>query len=84
MDYYKIKSKEDQQYGNCLYICKQYEKDFLSNKKNKKIILDDMNSQVIVKDDIVFKFDDSTYLELYDDLLKYRQETLWNSALEKL
>lgn len=84
MDYYKIKSKEDQQYGNCLYICKLYEQDFFSGKKNKKIILDDANSQVIIKDDIIYKFDNQAYLSLYDDLLEYRQKTLWNSALEKL
>lgn len=70
MNYYRIKSKEDQQYGNCLWIAKRYEKDFFKkgSNKNSKIILDDCNSRVIVKDEIEYK--------LSDDLLKYRQEEL--------
>lgn len=79
MNYYKIKSKEDQQYGNCLWIAKQYEKDFFEkgSNRNSKIILDDCNSRVIVRDEIEYRLSDELYLQLYDDLLKYRQEELW-------
>lgn len=79
MNYYKIKSKEDQQYGNCLWIVKQYEKDFFEKgpDRNSKIILDDCNSRVIVRDEIEYRLSDELYLQLYDDLLKYRQEELW-------
>lgn len=79
MNYYKIKSKEDQQYSNCLWIAKQYEKDFFEKgpDRNSKIILDDCNSRVIVRDEIEYKLSDELYLQLYDDLLKYRQEELW-------
>lgn len=79
MNYYKIKSKEDQQYGNCLWIAKQYEKDFFEKgpDRNSKIILDDYDSRIIVRDEIEYKLSDELYLQLYDDLLKYRQEELW-------
>lgn len=79
MNYYKIKSKEDQQYGSCLWIAKQYEKDFFEKgpDRNSKIILDDCNSRVIVRDEIEYRLSDELYLQLYDDLLKYRQEELW-------
>lgn len=79
MNYYKIKSKEDQQYGNCLWITKQYEKDFFEKgpDRNSKIILDDYDSRIIVRDEIEYKLSDELYLQLYDDLLKYRQEELW-------
>ena len=79
MNYHKIKSKEDQQYGNCLWIAKQYEEDFFEKgpNRNSKIILDDCNSRVIVRDEIEYRLSDELYLQLYDDLLKYRQEELW-------
>lgn len=75
MNFYRIKSKDDQQYGNCLWIAKQYEKEFFEKgKKNTRIILDDCNSKVIVKDEIEYKLSDDLYLQLYDGLLEYRQE----------
>lgn len=75
MNFYRIKSKDDQQYGNCLWIAKYYEKEFFEKgKKNTRIILDDCNSKVIVKDEIEYKLSDDLYLQLYDDLLEYRQE----------
>jgi hypothetical protein len=75
MNFYRIKSKDDQQYGNCLWIAKHYEKEFFEKgKKNTRIILDDCNSKVIVKDEIEYKLSDDLYLQLYDDLLEYRQE----------
>lgn len=79
MNYYKIKNKEDQQYNICLWIAKQYEKDFFEKgpNRNSKIILDDCNSRVIVRDEIEYRLSDELYLQLYDDLLKYRQEELW-------
>lgn len=78
MNYYKIKSKDDQQYGNCLWLAKSYEKEFFDkgSKKNSKLILDDLNSKVIIKDEIEYKLSDELYLQLCDDLLKYRQEEL--------
>ena len=79
MNYYRIKSKDDQQYGNCLWLAKLYEKEFFDkgSKKNNKLILDDSNSRVIIKDEIEYKLSDELYLQLYDDLLKYRQKELW-------
>ena len=55
MNYYRIKSKEDQQYGNCLYIAKLYEEQFFNgNKKTSKVIMDDAHNKVIVPDDRIY------------------------------
>lgn len=77
MNYYRIKSKEDQQYGNCLYIAKLYENQFFNgNKKTSKIILDDVHNKVIVPDEIEYTLAPDVYLALYDELVEYRK-TLW-------
>lgn len=77
MNYYRIKSKEDQQYGNCLYIAKLYEdRYFNGNRKTSNIILDDVHNKVIVKDEIEYTLTPDVYLALYDELVKYRK-TLW-------
>ena len=77
MDYYRIKSKEDQQYGNCLYIAKLYEDCYFNgNRKTSNIILDDAHNKVIVKDDIEYTLTPELYLALYDELVEYRK-TLW-------
>lgn len=76
MDYCNIKSKDNQQYGNCLYLLKKYEEELFKNGKVKypNIIMDDKHSKVIVKDDEVeFKFTDDLYLALLDDLVEYRK-----------
>lgn len=78
MNYYTIKSKEDPQYGNCLYFAKLYEKEFFNQGRNKysRIILDDCNSKVIIRDEIEYKLPNELYLQLYDDLVKYRKQEL--------
>lgn len=77
MNYYRIKSKEDQQYGNCLYIAKLYEDQFFNgDKKSSKIILDDVHNKVIVPDEIEYTLAPDVYLALYDELVEYRK-TLW-------
>lgn len=77
MNYYRIKSKEDQQYGNCLYIAKLYEEQFFrQSKRNNKIILDDVHNKVIVKDDIEYTLSPELYLDMYNELVEYRK-TLW-------
>lgn len=77
MNYYRIKSKEDQQYGNCLYIAKLYEDNYFNgNRKASNIILDDAHNKVIVKDEIEYTLTPDVYLALYDELVEYRK-TLW-------
>lgn len=77
MNYYRIKSKDDQQYGNCLYIAKLYEEQFFrQSKRNNKIILDDVHNKVIVKDDIEYTLSPELYLDMYNELVEYRK-TLW-------
>ena len=77
MNYYRLKSKEDQQYGNCLYIAKLYEEQFFrQSKRNNKIILDDVHNKVIVKDDIEYTLSPELYLDMYNELVEYRK-TLW-------
>lgn len=77
MNYYRIKSKDDQQYGNCLYIAKLYEEQFFrQSKRNNKIILDDAHNKVIVKDDIEYTLSPELYLDMYNELVEYRK-TLW-------
>ena len=77
MNYYRIKSKEDQQYGNCLYIAKLYEDNYFNgNRKASNIILDDVHNKVIVKDEIEYILTPDVYLALYDELVEYRK-TLW-------
>ena len=79
MNYYKIKSKEDQQYNICLYHAKRYEKQFFNKGKNQsRLILDDKNAKVIIKDDIEYTLADDVYLGLLDDLLEYRKR-LWET-----
>lgn len=77
MNYYRIKSKEDQQYRNCLYIAKLYEDYYFNgNRKASNIILDDVHNKVIVKDEIEYTLTPDVYLALYDELVEYRK-TLW-------
>ena len=74
MNYYRIKSKEDQQYGNCLYIAKLYEEQlFNGDKKISKIILDDAHNKVIISDEIEYTLTPELYLALYDELVEYRK-----------
>ena len=74
MNYYRIKSKEDQQYGNCLYIAKLYEEQFFNgDKKISKIILDDAHNKVIISDEIEYTLTPELYLALYDELVEYRK-----------
>lgn len=80
MNYYRIKSKEDQQYGNCLYAAKYYEEQlFRQSKPNKKskVILDDVHNKVIVSDEIEYTLSPELYLDLYNELVEYRK-TLWD------
>lgn len=77
MNYCRIKSKEDQQYGNCLYIAKLYEDYYFNgNRKTSNIILDDVHNKVIVKDEIEYTLTPDVYLALYNELVEYRK-TLW-------
>ena len=77
MNYYRIKSKEDQQYGNCLYIAKLYEDHYFNgNRKTSNITLDDVHNKVIVKDEIEYTLTPDVYLALYNELVEYRK-TLW-------
>lgn len=77
MNYYRIKSKEDQQYGNCLYIAKLYEEQFFNgDKKTSKVIMDDVHNKVIVPDEIEYTLTPDVYLALYDELIEYRK-ALW-------
>ena len=77
MNYYRIKSKEDQQYGNCLYMAKLYEEQFFNgDKKTSKVILDDVHNKVIIPDEIEYTLTPELYLDMYNDLVEYRK-TLW-------
>lgn len=74
MNYCKIKSKEDVQYGNCLYAAKLYEEHFFNGLKNiSKVILDDVHNKVIVKNDIEYILTPELYLDMYDELVEYRK-----------
>lgn len=77
MNYYRIKSKEDQPYGNCLHIAKLYEDYYFNgNRKASNIILDDAHNKVIVKDEIEYTLTPDIYLALYNELVEYRK-ALW-------
>lgn len=79
MNYYRIKSKEDQQYSNCLYIAKLYEDQlFNGDKKTSKIIMDDVHNKVIIPDEIEYTLTPELYLVLYDELVEYRK-ILWKN-----
>lgn len=76
MNYYKIKSKDDVQYGNCLYMAKLYEHYFFTHGKKKYcgITLDDIHNKVIINNDIEYTLTDDVYLSLLDDLVEYRKQ----------
>lgn len=79
MNYYRIKSKEDQQYSNCLYIAKLYEDQFFNGgKKTSKVIMDDVHNKVIILDEIEYTLTPELYLALYDELVEYRK-ILWKN-----
>lgn len=79
MNFYRIKSKEDQQYGNCLYIAKLHEDQFFNgDKKTSKVIMDDVHNKVIIPDEIEYTLTPELYLALYDELVEYRK-ILWKN-----